>query len=65
MKITTRVRISLLMAFTALCQSLSVSAAELIRVETGKDVDWKVFSEGLLEILCALASPVRTSADLR
>jgi len=34
MKITTRVRISLLMAFTALCQSLPVSAAEPIKVET-------------------------------
>src|SRR5664280_2297394 len=34
MKITTCVRIPLLMAFTALCQSLPVSAADPIRVET-------------------------------
>jgi len=35
MKITTRVRISLLMAVTALCQSLPVSAAPPIKIETG------------------------------
>jgi hypothetical protein len=35
MKITTRVRILLLMAFTSLCQSLPVGAADPIRVETG------------------------------
>jgi hypothetical protein len=43
MKIRTRVRLSLLMAFTALCQSLPVGAAPSIRVETGQDVDRKVF----------------------
>jgi hypothetical protein len=35
MKITTCVRIPILMAFTALCQSLPVGAAPSIRVETG------------------------------
>ena len=35
MQTTTRVRISLLMAFTALCQSLPVGAVESIKVETG------------------------------